>query len=231
LDVTAYYKDIRERFGTQIYQLQAGLDRYARYENRDFGNTRGFVFALSQRHKNWLSASVDYTFQIAEGNASEPNAAFIDSQANRESEKRLVPLDWDQTHTINASLNLTPLPGANVTFLGKYGSGLPYTPSFLNVRQAFENTARSPSTLTFDLKADYYFELAGMRYTAFLKVFNIFDRRNELIVFPDTGRSGFTIASQLTGRVRGVNTVDEFFTRPDYYAPPRQVRLGLTVGF
>ncbi len=230
-DLTVYYKDTRDLLGTQIYELRTGLDRYARYENRDFGTVRGFVFALNQRHSDWLSASVDYTFQVAEGNASEPNAAFIDAKADREPEKKLVPLDWDQRHTLTAALNLSPTPQARITLLGQYGSGLPYTPTFLNIRQAFENTARSPSTLTFDLKADYALRIGGVSYTFFLKVFNIFDRRNELIVFRDTGRAGFTIQSQLTGRVRGINSIDEFFSRPDYFTPPRQIRFGVTIGF
>ncbi|MCZ6671330.1 MAG: TonB-dependent receptor, partial [Verrucomicrobia bacterium] len=174
-DLTIYSKDIRNLLGTEIYQLTAGADRYARYENRDFGTTRGFVFALSQRHSNWLAASVDYTFQIAEGNASEPNASFVDRRSNREPEKKLVPLDWDQTHTLNSWITMTPSQGLSVTLLGRYGSGLPYTPKFLNVRQAFENTARSRATLTVDLKADYSVRLAGLRYNFFLKVFNLFD--------------------------------------------------------
>ncbi len=230
-DFTVYYKDIRELLGTQIYELSIGLDRYARYENRDFGNIRGFVVALNQRYATWMSSSVDYTYQVAEGNASEPNASFIDSQANRESEKRMVPLDWDQRHTLNAALTFFPVDRARITFLGRYGSGLPYTPSFLNIRRAFENTARSPSTLSVDVKADYDVQFSGVRYSFFVKVFNLFDARNEQIVFSDTGRSGFTIQSQLTGRVRGVNSVEDFFNRPDYYSPPRQVRMGFTLSF
>jgi hypothetical protein len=101
----------------------------------------------------------------------------------------------------------------------------------LNIRQAFENTARSPKTLTFDLRANFDYMLAGSRLSFFMTVFNRFDQANELIVFSDTGRSGFTVQSQLTGRVRGVNTIDEFFSRPDYWSGPRQVRVGTTIAF
>lgn len=231
-DFTVYYKDIRNLLGTEIYQLTEGADRYARYENRDFGNTRGFVFALSKRHSTWLSASVDYTFQIAEGNASEPNASFIDRRANRESEKKLVPLDWDQRHTLNSSITVSPTNHYRVTLLGRYGSGLPYTPKFLNIRQAFENTGRSRPTWSLDLKADYNINFAGLRYTFFLKVFNLLDRRNEVIVYLSTGRAGFNLESRQSGTPKGVNTVDEFFTNPPHhFSEPRQVRFGLTVGF
>lgn len=231
-DLTVYYKDIRNLLGTDIFQLTRGADRYARYVNRDFGTTRGFVFALSQRHSNWLSASIDYTFQIAEGNASEPNAAFVDRRANREPQKKLVPLNWDQRHTLNSSITISPQRNLNVTFLGRYGSGLPYTPKFLNVRTAFENTARSKSTFTLDMKADYNINVAGMRYNFFLKVFNMFDRRNEVIVYQSTGRAGFNLESLQSGTPKGVNTVDEFFSNPPHhYSEPRQIRLGVTVGF
>lgn len=231
-DLTLFYKDIRNLLATDIFQLTEGADRYARYVNRDFGNNRGFVFALTQRHSNWLSASIDYTFQIAEGNASEPNAAFIDRLSNRETEKELVPLDWDQRHTLNTSITISSNKRYRVTLLGRYGSGLPYTPKFLNVRQAFENTGRSKPIWTLDLKANYDVTVSGLRYSFFLKVFNILDRRNEDIVYQSTGRAGFSLESRRSGRVAGINTIDQFFNDPAFhFAPPRQVRMGVTVGF
>ncbi len=231
-DLTVYYKDIRDLLGTEIYQLQRGADRYARYENRDFGNTRGFTFALTQRHSNWLSASVDYTFQIAEGNASEANAAFIDRLQNREPEKKLVPLDWDQRHTLNVAMTMSSSNKFSLTALGRYGAGLPYTPRFLNIRQAFENTARSPATLTVDLKTNYNFFLGGNRFQVFLKVFNLFDRRNEDIVYASTGRAGFNLEHRQSGQVKGINTLEEFFFNPPHhFSAPRQVRFGVTANF
>jgi outer membrane receptor protein involved in Fe transport len=231
-DLTVFYKDIRDLLGTEIYQLTRGADCYARYENRDFGNTRGFTFSLNQRHSTWLGASVDYTFQIAEGNASEPNSSFIDRRANREPEKRLIPLDWDQRHTLNASITISQRAKYGVTLLGRYGSGLPYTPKFLNVRQAFENTARSPSTLIFDLRANYDFMIARNRVSLFLKVFNLFDARNEKIVYPSTGRAGFNLEYRISGQPKGVNTIEDFFFNPPHhFTTPRQIRAGLTVTF
>ncbi len=230
-DLTVFYKDIRDLLGTEIYQLTRGADLYARYENRDFGTTRGFTFALTQRHSTWLAASIDYTFQKAEGNASEPNAAFVDRKRNREPEKRLVPLDWDQRHTLNASITLSGRGGRfSVTLLGRYGSGLPYTPKFLNVRRAFENTARSPQTLTFDLKSHYDVQIAGRKLSFFLKVFNLFDRKNEIIVYPSTGRAGFNLEYRQSSTPKGINTVEEFFFNPPHhFSAPRQIRLGATL--
>ena len=232
IDFTAFYKDMRNLLGTEIEELTVGADRYARYINRDFGNARGFTIALNQRTSEVFSASVDYTFQIAEGNASEPNAAFIDQQANRESEKRLVPLDWDQRHTLNASLVWVPIQPLSFSFLIRYGSGMPYTPEFLNVRKAFENTSRSKSTSSIDLKTQYVLGLGFTDLLIFLQIQNLLDNRNEVIVYNDTGRAGYTISSRLTGTIRGVNSLDDFFSNPVYhFAPPRQILLGITASF
>jgi len=229
IDFTTYAKDIRDLLGTEIYQTIEG-DRYARYVNSDFGNVRGIVFSLNRRHSEWLSASIDYTYQIAEGNASEPNSAFLDRLMNREPEKRLVPLDWDQRHTLNSSITLSPSTNFNFTILGKYGSGLPYTPQFLNIRKAIENSARAPMTLALDIKANYHINIKSANLSVFLKIYNLFDRRNENILYPDTGRSGYTLISRYSGLVRGYNSIDDFFNQPPHhYLPPRQMRLGITL--
>ena len=109
---------------------------------------------------------------------------------------------------------------------------LPYTPRFLNVRQAFENTARSKATWTLDLKADYNVSLVGLNYNFFLKVFNVLDRQNEVLVYASTGRAGFNLESRQSGTPKGINTVDEFFSNPPHhFAAPRQIQLGVNVGF
>jgi len=232
LDFTVFYKDMRNLLGTEIAELLVGADRYARYVNRDFGNSRGFTVALNQRSSEVFAASLDYTFQIVEGNASEPNAAFIDRQANRESEKRLVPLDWDQRHTLNASLFYSPIQELSFSILGRYGSGMPYTPSFLNIRKAFENTGRSKATSTIDLKTQYVFGFENVGLLLYLQIHNLLDTKNELIVYNDTGRAGYTIGSRLSGTIRGVNTLDDFYVNPiHHFSPPRQILLGLTATF
>jgi len=81
LDLTGYYKDMRNLVGTQIYELYILGDSYARYENRDYGNVRGIAISLTKKPTSWFSGGLDYTFQIAEGNASDPLAIFYDRQS------------------------------------------------------------------------------------------------------------------------------------------------------
>ena len=54
-----------------------------------------------------FSAKVDYTYQVAQGNASDPNQVFNNSQSDPpvETTKKLVPLNWDQSSTLNIAFN------------------------------------------------------------------------------------------------------------------------------
>ena len=65
-----------------------------------------------------------------------------------------------------------------------------------------------------------------------LKVFNLFDTLNEIEVFGDTGRAGYTLELTRNQQApRGVNTLEEYFTRPDYYSAPRQIVIGASISF
>ncbi|HBN45927.1 MAG TPA: hypothetical protein DD389_05615, partial [Candidatus Marinimicrobia bacterium] len=138
IEVTGYYKDIRNLNTTKIVNSFVGGDKYGLYINKDYANSKGITLALSKRPTGNVSGNIDYTFSISEGNASDPAAAFVDEQSNVESEKMLVPLDWDQRHTLNATLTYHPLKNSGISLIYSYGSGLPYTAQFAGVRTSFE---------------------------------------------------------------------------------------------
>ena len=230
--LTTYYKDITNLIGTEIL---AAEEPYARFINLDFGNVVGISTSLSLRRKN-LGVFLDYTFQVAEGNASDPEDQFSDAASvpPTESEIQTVPLDWDQTHTVNLSVNFGQPKNWSVGLIGKMGSGLPYTPTSRatrGFRETFENSERKPFQLNFDLQASKHVHVAGLRYTLFAKIFNVLDRRNENQVFLDTGDAERTLDIFSTGVARGLNTLEEFFLRPDFFSEPRRIQLGFRVGF
>jgi len=228
VDVTGFYKDMRHLLGMEILTTYT-QNVYARFINRDYGNIRGITLALKKRRSNYFWTTVDYTYQVAEGNASDPLQVFYDAKSNKESEIQIVPLTWDQTHTLNFNMTLSRPGQWGFSLIGRLGSGLPYTPRIENVGASFENSERKPGQYTFDLKAHRDFKFIGARYSAFIKVYNILDRRNEILVYTDTGRAGYTI--QPRGSVRGVNTLEEFLNRPDFYSEPRRVIVGVSLGF
>ena len=230
LDATAYYKDFRNLIGTEIFDIGNG-NKYAQYVNRDYGNTRGIILSLEKRHSNGFSATLDYTFQIAQGNASDPNSVFLDNQTDPpvESQKQLAPLDWDRRHSLNATATIGEPTDYTVTIVGRLGSGLPYTPAFQNQRTGILNSESRPLTMTVDLYATKYFVLLGNSFNLYAKIYNVFDTQNELDVFSSTGRANYSLEANYSGAPRGINTIEEYYTRPDYYSAPRQIVIGFGV--
>ena len=233
ITVTAYYKDIRNLLASEIF-IKNEFRKFSKLINKDYGSVKGITLSFEKRFTNGIGATIDYTFQVAKGSASDPNAAFNYAQSNPPiaPNKQLVPLDWDRTHSLNFTLTIG-VPGNYIaSFIGRLGSGLPYTPSLQNQRTGLENSDNRPAFYDVDFYVTKYFELAGRQLSVFLKIFNLFDTLNEVNVFGDTGRAGDTL--ELTRNQtppRGVNTLKEFFTRPDFYSSPRQVVLGAEISF
>jgi outer membrane receptor for ferrienterochelin and colicin len=233
ITVTAYYKDIRNLLGTEIH-IKNEFRKFSKLINRDYGSVKGFTISFEKRFSDGIGASMDYTFQIAKGNASDPNDAFNKAQSNPpiESNKQLVPLNWDRRHSLNFTLT-AGTPGDFITsMIGSLGSGLPYTPSIQNQRTGLENSETRPAYFNVDLYLVKYFKLLGNQFSVFAKIYNLFDTANEVDVFGDTGRAGYSLElTRAQEAPRGVNTLQEYFTRPDYYSSPRQITVGASFSF
>ncbi len=158
---------------------------------------------------------------------------FEKAQANPpvETNKQLVPLDWDRTHSLNFTLT-GGIPGNYIaSLIGRLGSGLPYTPSVQNQRTGLENSDNSPGVFNVDLYLTKYLNIIDQQLSLFLKVYNLFDTANELEVFGDTGRAGYSLElTRAQEPPKGVNTVEEYFTSPDFYSAPRQIIFGVSYG-
>jgi hypothetical protein len=233
IQVDIFARDIRDLTSSdEIVALQGGY-KYYEYVNRDFGQVRGVTLSLDKRYANNFSLFVDYTYQVAQGNASDPQAAYNASKGNREPEKELVPLNWDRRHTLNATLNYFIANHWGFSLIGKLGSGLPYTPEYQGIRTSFENDGRKPAYWDVDLTAFKSFPLNwhGTKLTLEANILNLFDTKNENDVYKDTGRATYSQEELLAYEVPEINTLSEYWTRPDWYAQPRQVRVGLSFEF
>jgi len=233
INVTAYYKDIRNLLGVELF-VKNNFKKFAEYINTDYGAVTGLTISLDKRFSDGLGASVDYTYQVAKGNESDPNDAFNKAQASPpiEANTQLVPLAWDRRNSLNFTVT-AGIPNDIIgSLVGQLGTGLPYTPSFQNQRTGLENSANMPTFFNVDLYVTKYLKLAGLNLSVFLKIYNLFDTANELNVFTDTGRAGYTLAeTQQQSPPRGVNTIQQYFIRPDFYSAPRQVLLGAALDF
>ncbi len=231
--VTAYLKDVRNLLGSEIH-IKNNFKKFSKSINIDYGSVKGITLSFEKRFSNGFSATVDYTFQDAKGNASDPNDAFDRAKANPpiEVNKQLAPLDWDRTHALNFTIT-AGIPGDwIISSVGRWGTGLPYTPAIQDQRTGLENSDNRPSFINVDLYLTKFFKVLNNRFSVFLKVFNLIDTANEDEVFSDTGRAGYTLELTRAQELpRGVNTLEEFFTRPDFYSAPRQIVLGASFEF
>ncbi|MHB9013896.1 MAG: TonB-dependent receptor, partial [Ignavibacteriaceae bacterium] len=232
LEVIGYHKDFTNLLSTQILNTYISSDRYALYTNMDYGQAKGITISLFKQStdKDHFSVSLDYTLQVAEGNASDPNDAFNKAQGNppQKPNIQVVPLNWDQTHTINLSLSYNIPNDLNLGITAKYGSGMPYTPTIQSQTASIENSARMPSQTNVDLQFNKYISFGNFAFQLFVRVFNLFDERNEINVYTDTGRATYSLASHYNPENQGANTLSEFLIRPDFYSEPRRVLIGLS---
>jgi len=240
VDLTGFYRDIRNWVGTSplIETYNPGI-LYSQFENRDYANVRGITLSLHKNFSHHYSANFDYTFQVAEGNASNAEDAFNDLKAGREPRKTIIPLAWDRSNVINGNVYFG-FGTFGMSILGRYETGLPYTPNPIagsrvgaSIQTGLrENSGRRPNLITVDLQIfkDFYLRTGGrkLKYSFFAKVFNLFDRRNEQGVFDDSGRATYTLQSALKG---GGGADPRFVIRPDFYTEPRRIQFGMSLGF
>jgi hypothetical protein len=123
--------------------------------------------------------------------------------------------------------------------VGRFGTGLPYTPQIFTEQVDLQaNSDRKPTQLVIDLLLEKYFTVFNSRLVVFLKVYNLLDQLNERLVYDDTGRANYSLtqtqgAAQKTDKmaeeIDGLHPASEYFVRPHYYLPPREIRIGLTL--
>ncbi len=94
VDVTAYLRDIRNLTGTRADEIVVfgGSAKYSKYVNSDFGNVKGIVLTLNKRFGGGFTATVDYTYQVAKGSASDPQEARNAVAGGSLPEVQLTPL-------------------------------------------------------------------------------------------------------------------------------------------
>jgi outer membrane receptor protein involved in Fe transport len=221
LDLTVFYKDIRDLLGVEFISTYNDAE-YARLTNVDFGNVYGFTLELNQRNFGILSTTLNYTWQKAEGNASDPRETATRAEAGEDPRPRLVPFNWDQSHTLNFVAALNKLENWSSSLIVKVASGQPYTPL---VEAGFQgslesNSGRRPGGVIVDLRGEKYFRLVGLGMGVYGRIFNLFDARYfNGFVFNSTGSafySRFPVADEVA-----LNDPTRFYT-------PRRIELGLT---
>jgi len=223
LSVNLFYKDIRDLLGVEFIDTYTAAS-YARLTNVDFGSVTGFTISLDQRQVGILSSTIDYTWQTAQGNSSDPSETANRAAAGEDPRPRQVPLNWDQRHTLNLTVQLSEAGNYSFSTILRFGSGQPYTPALGSGfgSSVEKNSERKPNGFLVDLRAEKYFSVAGANLSFFVRVFNLFDARYfNGSVFANTGSPDYGLFPLSQDRNQLAN--------PTRYYPPRRIEVGISM--
>lgn len=212
LDITAFYKEMRDL--VQQRNIYAEPVSYAAFVNGDYGTVKGLSFTFDLRRTKRVAATASYTLQYAGGTGSAgADASNINWLGTPPVYPSFVlPLDFDQRHTLALNLDMRtnrgegpeflggfPLGGVGLNVLLNLGSGFPYTPgqqrsaifntgpSGVNRPEAAVNSSYSPFTYNLDAKLDKSFTVAGVNMNVYLWALNVLGADNVLTVYEQTG--------------------------------------------
>lgn len=251
-DLTAYYKDVRDYiFNQTVYTEKAR--QYRILTNLAYSNVRGITLSILKRRSpgGLFSATLDYTFQIAEGNRTEPQEDLFFSEASgKQTETFLVPLSFDRSHLVSGSFSLFDPESWSLGLTYNIQAGTPYTanlPPSLSTITYEQNSANKPLQWNVDLKFEKYFSIGQFLCSVFLNIHNVFDTRNDRYVYSSSGKALTNVEQKLNANQfddlrnridRGDSGMidekylDEYYSlRPERVNLPREIRLGVSVNF
>jgi outer membrane receptor protein involved in Fe transport len=197
LDVSGYYKDIKDLIDQAVFTNLSTGTSYFSYFNRDYADVRGFRISLANR-RGALTGSLNYQFGVATGKSSSASNAPVsitkDLQGNISTDAvskvpiKDVLLNFDRTH--NLILNLAyktpedfgptvfdghPLSNIILSANSFARSGRPYTsPNNANDVNGLRSPAEYNTNLRLSKTIRNFF---GMPATIYLEVFNLFDNK------------------------------------------------------
>ncbi len=228
VDVTAYYKDIRDWVRLKQFSYGAA-GNYSTYVNEDYGSSRGLELQILKRTGGHylpnIGLNINYTFQVARGSFSSPRNAYDWMWRGYPLPTHESPLDWDERHHVTATImyivgNKGILGGRlknfGVILHYLYGSGFPYTPPIRTERDAVEkiNAERLPSYSRTDLRIYKDFGFKLLRGKIYLDITNLFNKK-ELRTFNDV--NSYYVLHEPEGEVKN----------PTVWYPRRQATLGI----
>jgi len=198
-----------------------------------------------------FAATLDYTFQIAEGNRTEPTEdLFFSEAAGKQTETFLVPLSFDRSHLINGTFSFSDPKSWSLGVIYNIQAGTPYTvvlPPSLSTITYEQSSASKPMQWEVDLKFEKFFSIGSLHYSVFINVNNVFDTQNERYVYASSGKALSNVEQELNAHQfddlrtrisRGdpgmidLSNLDRYYSqRSENVNKPREVRLGFSLIF
>ncbi len=226
IEVGSYFKDITNLVGS-TYRTVFPYS-YTIYDNSNYGKVSGLDVTVTKRMSNYFGGSVTYTYSVAKGNESDPTEGYSDYRGANAilRPKRVFYLDFDRRHVVSGLLNVVfprafgpllfgcyPFENLNANIVLQMASGLPYTPNTLEEGDQLiveKNSGRKGGTFQVDLRVERWVSAYNVKFSAFIKVANLFDTINPQLVWSATGDpwDGGTITANTPDRQRNPGNVD-----------------------
>ncbi|KAA3615266.1 MAG: TonB-dependent receptor [Calditrichaeota bacterium] len=190
LDVSAYYKDVKDLVETAIYESSDG-GKYSTFVNRDYADIKGFHLSL-EKNTGPVKAYVRYNFESATGKSSnaldapvtyfeeaDPVEGFVDLPDPED-----IFLDYDRTHKLVLNLRYSlpsasgfkvadfyPFENTSISSTYRYVSGRPYT--YDTSGQGLKYNKRTPVERDLRIRFQKGFRLNGFNFDFYAEGFNL----------------------------------------------------------
>ena len=219
VDITGFTKDIDNLVSSVHVDIS---NDYSYFINDIYGRVQGFELSI----RKWrtgnspVSGMLSYTYSVAKGKGSSRNLGYLTYYRQQPEVTESHPLAWDQRHIVSAFLDIQ-LPFASaVNFVGRYASGLPYTPNPRAPIKPAINSKRYPATYNVDALVSKRSKIGGMTYTFFADIRNIFNTKNL-----------DNILDAVTYDRYGIPLTAQKHTSPASWSSPRLVMVGVSLDF
>lgn len=219
IDITGFTKDIDNLVSSIHVDI---INDYSYFINDIYGRVQGFEFTI----RKWptdgsrVSGLLSYTYSVAKGKGSSRNLGYLTYYRQQPEVTESHPLNWDQRHIVSAALDIQLPFNSAVNFVGRYGSGLPYTPNPRAPIKPAVNSKRYPATYNVDVLASKRSQIGGLTYTFFADIRNIFNTKNLN-----------NILDAVTYDRYGIPLTAQKHTSPFSWSSPRLVMVGVSMDF
>jgi outer membrane receptor for ferrienterochelin and colicin len=246
---SVYYRDVFGLVTAEEIPDPTGTGTVVIYRNKDYASARGFEFTLMRRFRDNFRGEISYTFGVATGVASDPNAAVAQNFTYLPVSEQ--PLRWDARHQLSSHLYVADPGSWGVDMTWTYTSGFPYTPRQRYTRELdpeTENSRRLPGTFTLNVNAEKYYSIWGQRLKLFLSARNLLDIKNittlapgDILQPPSFVGNDYQIYYSETGRAGGAYLDEDVdgdgiedwvpLRDPLVFGDPRTIRMGVGLQF
>ena len=125
--LSAFYREQRDMI--QVVPVNYAYPvTYNTFGNIDFGTIKGFSATYDMRRTGNISMNINYTIQFADGSGSSSTSGYNLINWGQPNLRTILPLDFDQRHTLVATVDY------------RFGSGTNYDGPIIKNTRLFENT-------------------------------------------------------------------------------------------